>query len=444
MANLDQLDRLRSGELAGAQRLDLRAGLTDIPREVYALADTLEILDLSGNALSQLPDELERLHRLRIIFASDNQFRALPTVLGRMPQLSLIGFRGNQISHVSPAALPQTLQWLILTDNQLTTLPDDLGACARLQKCALAGNQLATLPAAMANCHRLELLRISANNFAALPAWLADLPRLAWLAFGGNPLTAGAEARVGSDEETNAPLTAWANIAVGEPLGSGASGVVYRAQRQGPSGEHEAVALKLFKGGLTSDGWSSSEIAAARVVGSHPQVIGINGVLTGHPAGTAGLTMPLLDGRFQRLADPPSFATCTRDVYAADVTFPLAVTTRLARGIADAVAHLHARGLLHGDLYAHNVLSDRATGDARLGDFGAASFMPAGDLGLRLQQIEMRAFGCLLEELLARTVASAEDLADGWRLQRRCVAPIVADRPSFAEVAAQIQSTAFG
>ena len=117
------LEHLRAGQLAGSQRLALACGLTEFPREIFELADTLEILDLSGNALRELPADLPRLHRLRILFCSGNQFTELPAVLGQCPSLSMIGFKANQIRHVPGAALPPALRWLILTDNQIEELP---------------------------------------------------------------------------------------------------------------------------------------------------------------------------------------------------------------------------------------------------------------------------------------------------------------------------------
>lgn len=58
----EPLAALRSGQLQGIKRLDLACDLQDFPREIFALADTLEVLNLSGNALSTLPDDLSRLY----------------------------------------------------------------------------------------------------------------------------------------------------------------------------------------------------------------------------------------------------------------------------------------------------------------------------------------------------------------------------------------------
>ena len=57
----DTLRRLRAGELTGARRIAIAAGLAEFPREIFDLADSLEVLDLSGNALTTLPDDLHRL-----------------------------------------------------------------------------------------------------------------------------------------------------------------------------------------------------------------------------------------------------------------------------------------------------------------------------------------------------------------------------------------------
>ena len=185
---------------------------------------------------------------------------------------------------------------------------------------------------------------------------------------------------------------------------------------------------------MTSDGLPRSEMAACLRAGNHPNLIEVEGPLTGHPTGAEGLVLDLIDPTYGNLAGPPSLATCTRDVYAPGTVFTLAAALRLAHGIASAAAHLHSQGILHGDLYAHNILATPA-GAALLGDFGAASFFdPAGPAAAGLQQVEARAFGCLLEELLAHCPAGdAETLVALAALQARCVQPEVTERPLFAE-----------
>ncbi|WP_228483655.1 leucine-rich repeat domain-containing protein [Pseudomonas aeruginosa] len=135
------LQQLRSGELAGATRLDLSCGLREFPREIFELADSLEVLNLSGNALDSLPDDLGRLHRLKVLFCSANDFDELPAAVGDCPALSMVGFKSNRIERVPAAALPPALRWLILTDNRIATLPEELGR-RPLQKLMLAGNRL--------------------------------------------------------------------------------------------------------------------------------------------------------------------------------------------------------------------------------------------------------------------------------------------------------------
>lgn len=435
-AALHDLELLRAGRLAGARRLKLGCGLSAFPHEIFSLADTLEVLDLSANRLSTLPDALPRLGRLRILFCSDNDFTELPEVLGRCPQLEMVGFKANRIITVSGRALPPRLRWLILTDNHMETLPDEIGRCARLQKLMLAGNRLRTLPASLADCHRLELLRIAANRLDALPDWLLSMPRLAWLAFGGNPFCAPLEdAALAHDPIASIP---WTALDVAERLGEGASGVIHAATLRGEP--PQAVAVKRFKGAVTSDGLPHSEMAACVHAGTHANLVPLLGKLAGHPDGADGLVMGRIAPAYANLAGPPSLDSCTRDVYAEGVRFSPEAALRIAHGIAAVAAHLHARGLMHGDLYAHNILHD-GEGRALLGDFGAASFYPAADetLARGLQRIELRAFGCLLEELAARCQSPAPGEALRT-LSSQCLASEAGSRSSFAAVERQLSA----
>jgi len=172
------LKDLKSGQLIGLKRLKLACGLTEFPKEILTLADTLEILDLSDNKMSELPSDIHKLKKLKIIFFGSNNFTEFPAVLSKCSFLSMIGFKSNQIHLVPENAFPSTLRWLILTDNKIEKLPKSIGDCPRLQKCALAGNLIEELPVEMKNCINLELIRISANRLKTIPEWLFELPKL--------------------------------------------------------------------------------------------------------------------------------------------------------------------------------------------------------------------------------------------------------------------------
>jgi serine/threonine protein kinase len=91
---------------------------------------------------------------------------------------------------------------------------------------------------------------------------------------------------------------------------------------------------------------------------------------------------------------------------------------------------------MHGDLYTHNILVN-AVGDAVLSDFGAASFYQVGSA---VEGLEVRAFGCLLEDLLDRCSRdeSPEVLQHLRALQQRCLQPTTSSRPRFHEIGDRI------
>ncbi|WP_181306005.1 leucine-rich repeat-containing protein kinase family protein [Rufibacter sp. XAAS-G3-1] len=432
------LEQLQAGELAGATRVKLSCGLTEVPSAIFDLAETLEILDLSGNHLTCLPNAFTRLQHLRIAFFSDNDFTVFPEALGKLPRLEMIGFKACKISHIAEDAIPPTTRWLILTNNQIAELPASIGKCARMQKLMLAGNKLKSLTPELASCQNLELFRISANQITHLPDWLLALPRLSWLAMSGNPCNPPVPT---ATELSEIP---WQDLVLEEQLGEGASGIITRAHWQNQANSTQQVAVKVFKGEVTSDGLPEDEMQACLRAGAHPNLVQVLGKITQHPAQKQGLVLGLIPAGYRNLGGSPSFESCTRDVYAEGTVFTLEEAISISAGIASAAAHLHARGISHGDLYAHNTLVD-ATGHPLFGDFGAATVYNQDNTALAsaLERLEVRAFGCLLEELLDHLTPQdmAQERAQNLLLLKQdCMQPEVQNRPDFATIVEQIAS----
>ena len=195
-------------------------------------------------------------------------------------------------------------------------------------------------------------------------------------------------------------------------------------------------------------------VQTTEAIGTHAHFISVLGRLHNAPNNQLGFVLPLLDtspSAYQILGQPPSFDTITRDTFPAGTTFSTSFVRTVLQGIAAAGLHLHTpgtrgRGIVHGDLYAHNILVHQGTHHPLLTDLGAASFKSAFSEveQLRLEQIEVRAFGCLIDDLLSHLdVQGSEVDGTGFtskliELRDQCWNENVAARPSFSVLSTEL------
>ena len=156
--------------------------------------------------------------------------------------------------------------------------------------------------------------------------------------------------------DTNPDLAAYE---LGEELGRGTSGVVYRAvdKRLG-----RAVAIKVLRNdlGLTETARQRLEREArAAAALNHNNVVTLYQI-AGELHQAPFLVMELVEGRSlhdlldsQHLVAPPEAA-------------------RIVGHLAEALAVAHDRGLIHRDIKPSNVLIEQSTGQPKLTDFGLA------------------------------------------------------------------------
>ncbi len=346
----------------------------------------------------------------------------------------MIGLKSNQIHTIPENAFPPLLRWLILTNNKLKELPKSIGNCKYLQKFPVAGNAIEELPIEMANCQNLELLRISSNKLKTIPDWLFSLPKLSWVAFDGNPATYTMQLH------NEIASYHWKEFIINEVLGQGASGVISKAHWVT---KNKAVAIKVFKGAVTSDGLPEDEMKASIAAGKHKNLIPILGKIKNHPENRNGLLMELITPDFTNLGNPPSLISCTRDTFNQEASFTLNTILKIAAEMASVSAHLHSKGINHGDLYAHNILINEAS-EILFGDFGAATFYDSTSLlAKNIERVEVRAFGCLLEDLLVLVDKSESKNSlylDLEKLIKHCFAFDVKNRPSFNEIVKELSA----
>ena len=141
-------------------------------------------------------------------------------------------------------------------------------------------------------------------------------------------------------------------------LGRGGMGVVYRALDRKL---RRAVAIKVLPPELAyRDDVKQRFLREAQTAAqlNHPNIVPIYAVE--ERDGLVCFVMALVEGEPLALR----LATDTRP--------PVADVCRILRGVADALAYAHARGIVHRDIKPDNILIDRATGRPMVTDFGIA------------------------------------------------------------------------
>jgi hypothetical protein len=322
-----------------------------------------------------------------------------------------------QISSISRFTFPKNIRWITLTNNHLKTIPKSIGKLKKLEKLLLSGNKLSTLPCKILNCKNLSLIKISANNFKKSPLKiLSKLPRLAWYADSGNPFC----------QKINIfpKITPINSLTIQNLIGQSAQNKIYKAtiNKTGVN-----IALKIYGSQVNSDGDAQDEINASLKAGIHPHLVSAVGQVKN------GLILPLLSPDCYNLGLPPSFDSCTRDTFPINTNFSIDLILNILKGISSALLHLHNQGIMHGDVYAHNILVNKK-GFAYLSDFGSATIYDPKKDNFH-QATDVLAFGYLIDDLLSRCPDALSPVYKKIKnLQYLCQNPIISLRPKFSEI----------
>jgi serine/threonine protein kinase len=227
----------------------------------------------------------------------------------------------------------------------------------------------------------------------------------------------------------------WNHLDIQNVLGQGASGIISKAILK-----DEEVAVKIFKGDVTSDGSPLNEKNATMAAGVHPNLVQVLGKIINHPDDKKGLVLGLIPPSFKNLGNPPNYETCSRDTFNENTVFTSQEILKIAKGISSVAKHLHALGINHGDLYAHNIMYDE-TANNLLGDFGAATFYnPKSNEAEAIEKIEVRAFGCLLDDMLMHTneIENNSVIQLLAELRNDCMQESILSRPNFESICEQL------
>lgn len=139
----------------------------------------LEWLDLSNNAFTCIPPEIQRLSALKSLILHDNQLTHISTFLYKLP-LELLDLQNNQLIGLAPGLHQCThLERLLLRKNKISELfPQELSLLSSLQELDMAENCLEALPGDFDHLKTLKTCVLSKNFFKDVPLELSSLSAL--------------------------------------------------------------------------------------------------------------------------------------------------------------------------------------------------------------------------------------------------------------------------
>ncbi|MFD8937024.1 COR domain-containing protein [Streptomyces sp. NPDC059578] len=139
---------------------------------------------LPGLGLTELPESIRGLSRLKRLYIDHLRLHRLPDWLFDLTQLEDLNIVDCRL-HSVPDSLGKlvNLRHLVLDHNRLAMLPDSIGDLSHLRQFSAATNMLAQLPDSLSRLRELTHLRLSFNALESLPAGLTDLTSLSelWL-----------------------------------------------------------------------------------------------------------------------------------------------------------------------------------------------------------------------------------------------------------------------
>jgi len=150
----------------------------------------LEVLEVQGNKLSSLPDELSATSHLRVLNISNNQLSYLPMVeLSKLPLVQLLASK-NQLSGTlfpESAFSMERLQILEVSINSISSLTKGGLSLPALQSLDIAFNRISFLPD-VSSWTSLKTILAADNHISNIPEGFTSLKSLRSADFTGNNL----------------------------------------------------------------------------------------------------------------------------------------------------------------------------------------------------------------------------------------------------------------
>jgi Leucine-rich repeat (LRR) protein len=151
-----------------------------LPDDIIKLVN-LEHLDLSYNSFTSVPPQVFRLPKLRVLNLNNNVITELPNMapLHALTTLRLdVNPFTNPVAELKKVAAINSLTSLNFSANKLNAFPDELLGMVNLSELDLGYGGIKTLPANIDKLQNLRRLVLTKNLITTFPAAFFKLPKL--------------------------------------------------------------------------------------------------------------------------------------------------------------------------------------------------------------------------------------------------------------------------
>jgi Leucine-rich repeat (LRR) protein len=129
----------------------IKSPLTSIVKEINNLPN-LEVIDVSGNAITIIPDEIGELKHLRVLHLSSNNLTELPRSISGL-DLTRFSCSYNNITTLPCFDYMKNLKWFIVCKNNIESIFLDVSVLPKLEVVDISRNPIRKI-----NHHLLSLV----------------------------------------------------------------------------------------------------------------------------------------------------------------------------------------------------------------------------------------------------------------------------------------------
>ena len=148
-------------------------------------------LGLTTKDLEQLIQDNNKLFsNITELYLDNNNLSSLPKEIGLLTKLETLYLNNNNLSSLpKEIGLLTKLETLYLDNNNLSSLPKEIGLLTKLRYLYLDNNNLSSLPKEIGDLSELETLYLNNNNFSNWPKEIGLLTKLRYLYLDNNNLS---------------------------------------------------------------------------------------------------------------------------------------------------------------------------------------------------------------------------------------------------------------